>query len=165
MTSFADDMREFQSQLALGRVQAAYQGLMQYMLDLKTHFTKKHPDYSVSGSLYQGYMDMTYFAIVPETLKQRGLKIAVVFVYGSFRFEVWLSGCNRQVQARYWQLLKDSGWAKYRLVPDPKGFDSILVHPLADPPDFGDLDALTAQIEQGTLVFIQDVEEFLAKAG
>ena len=165
MTTFVDDMREFQSQLALGRVQAAYQGLMQYMLDLKTHFTNQFPDYSVSGSLYQGTMDMTYFAVVPETLKQRGLKIAVVFVYSSFRFEVWLSGYNRQVQARYWQILKGSSWAKYRLVPAPKGFDSILECPLADPPDFGDLNALTAQIEQGTLAFIQDVEEFLAKAG
>ena len=165
MTNFADDMREFQSQLALGRVQAAYQGLMQYMLDLKTHFTNQFPDYAVSGSLYQGTMDMTYFAVVPETLKQRGLKIAVVFVYSSFCFEVCLSGYNRQVQARYWQILKDSGWDKYRLVPAPTGFDSILECPLADPPDFGDLNALTAQIEQGTLAFIQDVEEFLAKAG
>ena len=33
----------------------------------------------------------------------------------------------------------------------------------ADDPDFGDLEALTAQIEAGTMRFIRDVEGFLAR--
>ena len=32
------------------------------MMDLRRHFKNKYPSYSISG-LYQGYMDMTYFAI------------------------------------------------------------------------------------------------------
>lgn len=67
------------------------------MMDLRIHFKNRYPNYSISG-LYQGYLDMTYFAIVPPALKQRDLKIAIVFNYDAFRFEAWLAGTNRQVQ-------------------------------------------------------------------
>ena len=44
-----------------------------------------------------------------------------------------------------------------------KGVDSVVEHILVDNPDFSDLDALTKQIEQGTLKFIQDIESFLTE--
>jgi hypothetical protein len=34
---------------------------------------------------------------------------------------------------------------------------------LAENPDFGDLDALTRQIEKGTLMFIKDIASFLSE--
>jgi len=34
---------------------------------------------------------------------------------------------------------------------------------LVENPDFNDLDALTSQIEKGTLKFIEDVENFLSE--
>jgi hypothetical protein len=52
---------------------------------------------------------------------------------------------------------------QFRLVPTIKGADSILEYVLIDRPDFSDLDALTNQIEQVTLQFIQDVESFLSE--
>lgn len=164
MASLQQHMAEYRKLLEKGSVQKAYQGLMKFVMDLRTRFEKKYPDCAVSG-IYQGYMDMTYFAVVPKSLKARRLKIAVVFVYDTFRFEVWLSGANRQVQAKYWRMIKDSGWDKYRLVPSPKGTDSILEHVLADNPDFDELDALAEQIETGTLQFIRDVEHFLSENG
>ncbi len=162
MESFAENMCEYHHQLEKGAIQAAYRGLMRYMLGLKTHFQKRFPAYAQSGSLYSGFMDMTYFSLLPESLKQRGLKIAVVFLHESFRFEVWLAGYNRQVQAQYWAIFKKSDWRQYRLVPAPQGVDSILEHTLVDRPDFGDLDALTGRIERETTRFIADVEAFLA---
>jgi hypothetical protein len=161
MTSFQDAMDEYRQQLAKGVLQQAYRGLMAYLLELKTHFKDKYPAYSVSGSLYYGTMDMTYFALTPESLKKRGLKIAVVFLHEACRFEVWLAGYNRPLQAEYWRLFKESGWEKYPLVPTTRGVDAILVHTLAGEPNFGDLAGLTAQIEDGTLRFIADIEAFL----
>lgn len=163
MGSFHQSMDEYRKQLQKGMIQKAYRGLMEYMLDLKTYFKNKFPQDFVSGSLYFGYMDMTYFAIAPESLKQRGLKIAIVFIHEAFRFEAWLAGYNKQIQMEYWHVLKDSGWEKYRLVPTTKGADAILEHTLVDAPDFNDLDALTKQIERETLAFIQDVESFLSQ--
>lgn len=161
MKSFQENMLEFRKQLEKGAIQKAYLGLMEYMLSLKNHFSNKYPEYSTPGSLYNGYMDMTYFSILPQSLKERDLKIAIVFLYDSFRFEIWLSGKNKQVLAKYWQIIRQSQWNKYKIVEPTKGVDFVLEHTLADSPDFSDLDALTKQIEQGTLEFIQDVEGFL----
>lgn len=161
MNTLPDWMAEYKNQMRIGLVPKAYKGLMDYILDLRNYFKKKYPDWSVSGSLYTGYMDMTYFALVPESFKQRGLKIAVVFIHETCRFEVWLSAVNKQVQAEYWQQINESGWSTYRLVPSVQGYDSILEEILVKSPDFGDLKALTLQIEQGTLDFINSIEEFL----
>jgi hypothetical protein len=39
----------------------------------------------------------------------------------------------------------------------------VLAHILVSDPDFGDLDALTSEIERGTLEFIKDVEGALRR--
>lgn len=163
MGSFQEAMEAYRRLLAEGTVQEAYRGLMEYLMGLRTHFMKTRPEYGVSGSIYQGYMDMTYFAVVPESLKERRLKVAIVFLYEAFRFEVWLSGANRQVQAAYYDVIRESDWDKYRLVPQEKWADSIIEGVLVADPDFSDLDALTRQIESGTATFIEDVERFLSE--
>lgn len=163
MESFHEYMDEYKKQLKKGAIKKAYKGLLEYIMDLRTYFNKQYPDYFVSGSIYYGYMDMTYFSFFPESFKQRKLKVAIVFIHDTFRFEVWLAGYNKQVQSRYWKLFKESHWNKYRIVSTTKGVDSILEHVLVDDPDFSDLDSLTKQIENATLKFIQDIESFISK--
>lgn len=163
MSALQENMTEFKKQLEKGMIQKAYQGLLEYTITLKNHFSNKYPEYSVSGSLYSGYMDMTYFSVFPKSLKERDLKIAIVFIYDAFRFEIWLSGKNKQVLAKYWEIIKQSGWHKYKAVEPVKGVDFVLEHVLVDNPDFSNLDALTKHIEQGSMEFIQDIESFLSK--
>ena len=163
MESFHKYINEYKKQMAKGDIPKVYRGLMECIMSLRTYFYNKYPDYSISGNIYYGYMDMTYFSFFPESLKKRKLKAGIVFLHQSCRFEVWLFGYNKQVQAKYWKLLKDSGWNKYHLVSTTKGNDSILEHTLTDNPDFNDMDVLTKQIEKGTLKFIKDVEDFLFK--
>lgn len=163
MTAFQDQMQEYTQQLQKGSIQQAYKGLLQFMLGLRNELGSAHPEIAVPGSFYAGYMDMSYFSLVPAALKERGLKIAVVYLHEASRFEVWLSAANKKIQARYWELIVRSGWRKYRLVPSTQGYDSILEDVLAESPDFSDLPALSAQITQGTLAFIADVEAYLAE--
>lgn len=165
MASFHQFIPDYRKQLQQGVVQAAYRGIMQYIMDLKTHFKNHHPEYSDSGALYYGYMDMTYFPLFPPLFKERRLKVAIVFLHEAFRFEVWLAGVNKQVQAQYWKLFRDSGWNRYRLVSELQGADSILEYVLIEEPDFKDLDILTQQIESGTMTFIADVEKYLVEHG
>ncbi len=106
-------------------------------------------------------MDMTYFSLFPHLLKECKLKIAIVYLHETGRFEAWLAAVNKQVQTQYWKIIKNSGWQKYHLVPSTQGYDSIIEHILVASPDFSDLESLTAQIEKETLVFIQDIEDFL----
>ncbi|NTV37934.1 MAG: hypothetical protein HGA82_01905, partial [Anaerolineales bacterium] len=159
-----EDMKDFREQLRCGSIQRAYRALLGTMMKLRTHFQNRYPGYAISG-LYQGYLDMTYFAIVPPVLKQRSLKIAIVFNYEAFRFEAWLSGANRQVQRKTWELFRESQWAEYRVVTPAKGVDSIVECILAEGFDPGDPDSLTASIEEKTVKFIDDIEKFFSDPG
>ena len=163
MNSFSKYIVEYKKQLKKGIIQKAYKGLMEYILDLKTYLKSRHTDYYVSGSIYFGYMDMTYFSFTPKEFKQRNLKIAIVFRHDIFRFEVWLGGYNKRVQKEYWMLFSGEDWNKYRVVPTTEGIDAIVEHVLVDDPDFADLDALTQKIEDGVMGFIEDVECFLSE--
>ena len=163
MKSLHECINEYKKQLKKGEIQVAYKGLMEYIMRLKTHLKNKYPEYNVPGNIYHGYMDMTYFSFFPESLKKRKLKVGIVFVHETFKFEVWLFGINKQVQAKYWKLFKESDWNKYHIVPTTKGYDSILEYVLVDDPDFSDLDNLTKQIEKGALEFIKNIEKFLSK--
>ena len=108
-------------------------------------------------------MDMTYFPIFPIEFTSKKLKIAIVFIHETIRFEVWLAAQNKQIQTEYRKLFKEGNWDKYRIPVATKGVDSIMEYTLTDTPDFNDLDALTGQLEKGTLSFIGDIEKFLYK--
>jgi hypothetical protein len=153
-------MDELRRQLRKGVIQNAYRALLSYMMGLRTHFANKYGDPAVSG-LYQGYMDMTYFALFSPSLKRLDLKIAIVFNYDAFRFEAWLAARNRKVQREYWELFKDSHWPEYRVIPPSGGIDSILESDLASDFDFSNPDALTSRIENETTAFIGNIEKFL----
>ena len=162
MHSIQDDMQELKKQLAKGSIQKAYAALLAYMMGLRTRFAKSYGDSAVSG-LYQGYMDMTYFALFPPALKGRDLKVAIVFNYDGFRVEAWLAARNRKIQQHYFELFRDSGWTQYRVVAPASGIDSIVECDLVEDVDFRDPDALTSTIEQGTATFIAAIEAFLSE--
>jgi hypothetical protein len=160
MESLRDNVIEYKKQIEKGIIQKAYRGIMDYVMQLRTHILNKYPEYSV-GNIYYGYMDMTYFPLFPKSLKSRKLKIAIVFLHDTCRFEVWLSGNNRQIQQKYSELIRNNNWNKYRM--DPNNLDSILENTLEANPDFSGPDTLTKKIEISTLSFIKDIEVFLSK--
>ncbi len=155
-------MQALRVQLAKGSIQRAYRALLSYMMGLRTRFVSKYGEPAVSG-VYQGYMDMTYFALLPPALKRRHLKVAIVFNYRAFRFEDWLAARNRKVQRDYWEVLVHGPWAEYRVISPAAGIDSIVECDLAKDFDLSDPDALTARIETATAAFIDDMEAFLSK--
>ena len=161
MTSFNESMQIYKHHLQEGHIITAYQGLMAYFNELRGYFERNYPEFSVPGNIYYGYMDMTYFALVPALLAERKLKIAVVFLHEAFRFEVWLAARNKGVQAKVWESIQASGWDHYDLEPQGPGVDAILEHILVEDPDFNDLPGLTEEIEKGVLIFIKELEEFL----
>jgi hypothetical protein len=162
MASFSDSINEYREQLSIGAIQIAYKGLMEFVMNLRTKLNYKYPEYFVSGSIYYGYMDMTYFSFFPKSFAQKKLKIAIVFLHEAFRFEVWLAGNNKQVQTKYWKMIKESGWNKYPIVPTTKGYDSIIEDIIVENPDFSDLEGLSQRIERSTMKFISDVNGFIS---
>jgi len=163
MRTFHENMNEYKKQIQKGAIVEAYRGLMEFIMSLRTYFNNNYPDYTVPSNIYFGYMDMTYFSVIPKSFKDKKLKIAIVFNYEKFDFEVWLSAVNKNILTKYWNLMKDRTWDKYRIIKPGKGIDSILEYTLVNNPDFNNLDNLTKQIEKGTLNFIKDIEKFLLK--
>jgi hypothetical protein len=162
MDPFSEQMLEYQKQIKRGVIQQAYRGLMSYLSSLRTYLAQNNPNYYVS-SLYFGYMDMTYFSFTPPSLKKEKLKIAIVFLHESCRFETWLAANNKKVQTKYWQFFKALGWGKYPIVTTPQGEDAILTLTLIEKPDFSNLNGLTEKIEEKVLAFIADVEAILSE--
>jgi hypothetical protein len=161
MKSLNECIIEYKNQLDKGDIQIAYKALLEYMMALKNLFKARYPELSVPGNIYQGYMDMTYFALFPVDLKKRKLKIAIVLIHDKLRFEIWLAGVNKQVQAQYWNILKTKDLKGYRLSRTLKGTDSIIEYELSGNPDFSDPEALTRQIEAGTIKFIKEIAALL----
>ena len=147
-------VEEYTEQLKSGRIREAYRGIMSFMSRLKAFMEKLHPDLAFSA-LYPGYMDMTYFACTPPALKEKGLKIAIVYLHEENRFELWLSGSNRKIQAEYISLLQTRDTGGYKLSQSKPGVDSILESRLPDQPDFDHAKDLMDRIERKILRFME----------
>lgn len=159
-----NDLSSFRLQLKSGSIQTTYKALLSYIMDLRTLFQEKFPGCQITG-LYQGYLDMSYFAIVSPSLKFHNLKIAIVFNYSTFRFEAWLAATNRQIQRKYWELLRQNNWPGYRIATLSKGVDSIIEYDLTGELDLSDVKMLNDEIEQKVAKFICDIEQFLMQPG
>jgi len=153
MTSMNELVREYTLQLSKNMIQKAYRGIMSFMADLRSDLEGKYPDFTATG-LYFGYMDMTYFAFTPLTLKEMKLKVAIVYLHEENRFEVWLGGNNRQIQSQFIELLSQKDLGRHELSIVQPGVDSIIASQLIHQPDFDNPAGLKQQIEAKTLGFI-----------
>ncbi len=150
---------EYTFLLQQGEMQPAYKGIMEFVGKLRAEFIKRFPLYEVSG-IYQGYMDMTYFSLFSKQLKDRGLKIAIVYLHEKKAFEVWLSARNREISKIYESVLgsiSDSIPAFH----DASNPDAIVEYILTSEPDFNNQAMLIDFIEQGVKRFIDAVAEKL----
>lgn len=163
MDSLNSHIREYTVQLSKGHIQKAYRGIMAFMSDLRTYLESRYPDH-VASTLYSGYMDMTYFAFTPSALKNAKLKIAIVFLHEECRFELWLAGTNRQIQAEYVQMLSHKDLGRYALSQIQPGVDSIIASTIVEQPDFDNPDELKKRIEAKTMEFSQDIAHILEMA-
>ena len=162
MSTLDLDIQELRRRLSEGSIQRAYNGIVSFMSHLRTVFVSQQGERAVS-ELYQGYLDMTYFSLFPDELKKRNLKLAIVFNYQNFRFEVWLAARNRQLQRRYWELFSDGGYKKHLLAKPAVGIDAIVEAALATDCSFEAEDNLTAQIVEGVKAFERDITAFLGE--
>jgi hypothetical protein len=162
MDSLNDCIQYYTTQLNKGQIQKAYKGIMTFMSDLSKYLEARYPDYT-AGALYFGYMDMTYFAFTPPALRNRKLKIAIVYLHKEGRFEAWLGGNNRTIQSEYIDLLRKRGTGKYKLSEVKPGVDSIIESILVEQPVFDSLEVLRKQIETKLMEFVSDITTFLSE--
>lgn len=152
-------IRNYTLCLQQGEIQIAYKGIQEFMGKLRADFIKKYPRYGTSNT-YQGYMDMSYFSLNPTCLKDRGLKIAVVYLHEKGTFEAWLSARNRTIATRY-EFVSNNISDIINSFHDDHNQDAIIECTLVTMPDFDNQTSLMNTIELGTETFINDVTGLL----
>lgn len=162
MESMNKYINEYTKQLSKGQIQKAYKGIMSFMSGLKNHMANKYPEYT-SSALYFGYMDMTYFAFTPLELKKKNLKIAVVYLHEQNKFEVWLGGVNRKVQAEYIEKMRHLDIGNYKLSRINPGVDSIIEWQIIEQPNFDQVEDLMQELESKTIEFAENILSILNK--
>lgn len=156
-----DYKKDYKRQIEIGNIPKAYKGLMGFMKNLRTYLINNYPVDYVIGSLYSGDMTITYFPFTPKTLKEQKLKIGIVFNHQKIRFEIWLTGQNKLIRRKYWEIFKGSDWNKYHIpLTIDDGF-SIVDNILVENPNFDNLEILTEQIETKTMEFINEIIKVL----
>lgn len=143
-----------------GEIQAAYKGIMEFIGKLRADLIKRYPHDTVS-SIYQGYLDMTYFSLTTEPLKNKGLKIAIVYLHEKGAFEVWLSARNREIAEEYESLVSGDISDELMVFHDDANHDAIIEYTLTPAPDFEDPDALKVLINKGVKKFVTAVSSRL----
>ena len=145
--------------LQQGELQLAYKGILEYISRLRADFIKKYPCYDIS-SIYQGYMDMSYFSITTKPLKDKGLKIAIVYLHEKGRFEVWLSARNREISKLYESAFWRKDFEPITVFHEEGNQDAIIECVLTSSPNFEEPSILTDTIDQGTEAFITSVRSY-----
>jgi hypothetical protein len=146
--------------LQQGEIQKAYKGILEFLGKLRAEFIKKYPHYDVS-SIYQGYMDMSYFSLSTKSLRDKGLKIAIVYLHEKGDFEVWLSARNRDIAKSYLSLLNSNISGDVNVFHDTDNTDAIIECTLTNTPNFEDQSSLIDTIDQGVEKFVSAISERL----
>ncbi|MDD2592380.1 MAG: hypothetical protein PHP11_04665 [Erysipelotrichaceae bacterium] len=160
MMNIDELITEYQKQLKEGKIQLAYKGIMEFMSGLRSYINDKYDDLSV-GSLYFGYMDMSYFAITNTILRSKNLKIAVVYLHQDNCFELWLSATNKRLQASYINDFKKLDLKRYKLSKSMPHVDSIIEDRLLVNPKFDDQLGLKQEVSTSLIAFISDISAML----
>jgi hypothetical protein len=154
MKDFNHYVSIYKEQLSKGDIQEAYVGLVKYVTKLGTALSKNLSESYSFGSLFQGYMDYTYFYYTNEFLKKRKLKMALVLNHSKMRFEIWLLGQTIPIQEKYWEYFKSTKWNIHRTTRPQY---SILETAIIENPDFNDLEKLTSQIEDKIMFVTNEI--------
>lgn len=155
--SLSKALHVYHEALNKGDIQKAYRSILSFIFELRTELEQKYPEYAIS-QVYQGYMDMSYFAITPPELRAKKLKIALVYLHEANRFELWLSANNRKLQKEWIDVLNQVENLDYRVSELGVGIDSIVEYIVHVSPNFEAKEALKQSLTINIDRFIKDME-------
>ena len=150
-------LSEYEELLRTTNLVVCYQEFIKLFRYIRVEMEKSMPEYKFQGNVTENGMDYSYFLFTNHQLKEKGLKIAIVFVHKEFQFEVWLSGFNRKYQCKYYEQLKGER-VPFELTDDSTRKDYILRVVLDKTIDISDGSHLINQIKSisGELLMFVD---------
>jgi hypothetical protein len=153
-------IEKYNESLNEGHIQKAYRGIMDTISRLKTTWDRRYPT-TPSGSLYAGFMDMTFISVKPSVLSELDLRVSIVYLHESHTFESWLVARNRKIQLAIHSQLRKKELGIYSLTELGPGVDSIISMALNSEPDFNDIEVLINEIIEKTWNFILDMTDLV----
>ena len=158
-------LEEYQNLIQNTNLQKGYQEFIRLFRWLRINLQNRFSSFRFQGNIVENNMEYSYFQFSDDTLKQMGLKIVVVFVHSDFRFEIWISGCNRQVGRGLVgtgdDLFDGLQSLPVFLTPDPDHLDYIVKFPIEANPAHIDCDALLDMVSDTCVQAIHLVNENL----
>jgi hypothetical protein len=115
----------------------------------------------IINSIYPGYLDMTYIPVITKKLKENGLKVAIVFNYTLFQFEIWLSSINRKRRREVIKIISNKQWKNCKISSSNE--DAIIEVIIDEIKDYKGLEKIVELLKEKTILFIADIEEFLTE--
>lgn len=158
MKKFSDCIAVYKKELEKEDIQRAYEGLLKYMMALKSNLSKNLSTDFFFGNISPGYMDFTYFPFFNDFLRENKLRFGIVLNHKKIRFELWLMGQNNDIQKKYWDLLKVSQWNKEQTSMPKYSITEVV---LVENPDFNQLDVLTSKIKEETTLFAREIIDYI----
>ena len=133
-------------------LQKAYQEFIRLFRFLRNELERQMPDFRFQNSITENAMDYAYFSFTYPGLKEKVLKLVVVFDHKNFRLEVWLSGVNRTAQCR---------WAEHwsacpppmELTQEPNRTDFVVRLPVEK--DLSDGEKTVAAVKEAAVQLLQ----------
>ncbi|MEM6344708.1 MAG: AraC family transcriptional regulator [Bacteroidota bacterium] len=141
--------------------QLGYHDLIDFMKDLRAFFAKEYDTTFKLGSIYKGSPDYSCLSLTTEELKKQKLKFVLILDHHKLSFSICLSGQNKSVRKKYWQMFQGSDWHKYPLVETIDERLYIMDNVLVEDPNFNDRTKLIDQIECEALKFINELRGVL----
>ena len=133
-------------------LQKANQEFIRLFRFLRNELERQMPDFRFQNSITENAMDYAYFSFTYPGLKEKVLKLVVVFDHKNFRLEVWLSGVNRTAQCR---------WAEHwsacpppmELTQEPNRTDFVVRLPVET--DLSDGEKTVAAVKEAAVQLLQ----------
>lgn len=145
-----------------GEKRLEYHQLIGYMKELRAFFHKEYDTQFKLGNIYQGDPNYSYFSLTPEELKKLKLKFVIILNHKTLCFSICLSGQNKSIRKKYWNIFSGSDWNKYHLAASIDDSLSIIDKTIVAAPNFNNKRNLIEQIEKESLNFINEIRDILA---
>ena len=105
-----------------------YYQLINYMKELRLFFQKEYDTIFILGKIYQGDPNFSYLSLTTDKLKKQKLKFVIILNHKELYFSICLSGQNKSIRKKYWEMFRDSDWNKFHLAESIDNSLSIINH-------------------------------------
>lgn len=155
-SSLSECIESYSRAVAGGEMPRAYRGILTALSQFQSAWEQAHPEDS-TGSLYQGYLDMSFLAVTPRDLAAKRLKISLVYLHAEGVFTLWLTAGNRAIQKRVSQALRAVPLKGYALTVLEPGVDAVIAKEIQKPYPFDEPARLTQYLLAQAEAFAADM--------